>query len=235
MRFVVGAGVSHRHVRGSAKSAVPPQPGPHSVQSLIQRRANIAQLFFDLRGALRLTPYQVAAHLFTHADVIQSLETGQFDMLPPWPETERIVLAYAAMAGFDGQPVLHAIADLLQQSTSRPRAGLRPVARRVQVERIRLAGTAIAKGARRIPGDALKHARERPDRAFYAVSLPLALVLLLLNTSALQAAFGHIPRPVARMVIDVRQFFQEQFAPVREGLRWIDVDEPRRRRSDKLR
>jgi len=26
-----------------------------------------------------------------------------------------------------------------------------------------------------------------------------------------------------------------QFAPVREGLRWIEVDDPRRRRADKLR
>jgi hypothetical protein len=198
-----------------------------------QARANIARLFWDLRNALRLTPHQAAAHLLTRSDVIELLETGQFEMLPSWPETARIVMTYAAMAGIDGQPVLNAIADVLRTSLARlPPQQVAP--QRLQVQRLRQAGNAIANGAKRLPAGALKQVRERPERAFYAVSMPIAIILMLLNTSVLQAAFSHVPRPVARMVTDVRQFFQEQFAPVHEGLRWIDVDDPRRRRGDKL-
>lgn len=200
-----------------------------------QIRSNIARLFWDLRNALQLSPYQAAANLLTHSDVIGLLEAGHFEMLPPWPETARIVMTYTSMAGVDGQPVLNAIADVLRASALQVQAQPQPSPQRIQVERLRQAGTAFANGAKKLPAGALKQVRERPERAFYAVSLPLAIILLLLNSSVLQAAFNHVPRPVARMVTDVRQFFQEQFAPVHEGLRWIDVDDPRRRRGDKLR
>jgi hypothetical protein len=213
-----------------AEPAFAPQP-PSA-----QARTNIAKLFWDLRNALRITPHQAAAHLLTRADVIEALETGDFELLPQWPETVRIVMAYAAMAGINGQPILNALAEVLRG----PERVLLPPPRsqtpqRPQVERLRQAGTAFANGAKMLPAGALKQVRERPERAFYAVSLPLAIILLLLNSSVLEAAFSHVPRPMARMVQDVRQFFQVQFAPVHEGLRWIDVDDPRRRRGDKLR
>jgi hypothetical protein len=196
-----------------------------------QWRSNISRLFFDLRNALRITPHQAAAHLLTAPDVIAALETGQFEMLPKWPETARIVMAYTALAGIDGRPVLGALADVLRNSAAVAQA---QQTQRVPGQRLRQAGTAFANGAKKLPGDAIRKARERPDRAFYAVSMPLGFVLLMLNTSALQAAFDHVPRPVARMAGSVRQFFQVQFAPVHEGMRWIEVDDPRRRRGDKL-
>jgi hypothetical protein len=194
-------------------------------------------LFRDLRNALRLTPHQAAAHLLTRPDVIEAFEAGEFELLPPWPETARVIMAYTSMAGIDGLPILRALAEALRTpaQTARALPSSPQGSQRLQVERIRQAGTALANGAKKLPAGALKQVRERPERAFYAVSLPLAIILLLLNTSVLQAAFSHVPRPISRMAQDVRQFFQVQFAPVREGLRWIDVDDPRRRRADKLR
>jgi hypothetical protein len=106
---------------------------------------------------------------------------------------------------------------------------------RVPAGKWKHAGSVLANGAKRLPADALERMRQRPERAFYAVSLPLVILLLVLNTQALEAAFSHVPRPVTRLAQDVRHFFQEQFAPIHEGLRWIDVDDPRRRRGDKLR
>lgn len=223
-----------------------------------QSRANIARLFVDLRGALRATPHQVAAQLMTRPDVIYALEGGRFEGLPAWPETSRIVIAYTALAGIDGRPVLAAIADvvrggvvaLVNQGVANHAVGHQGVAYQqpapVQktiadpptgfgVSSLMQAGSAIAHGAKRLQGGALHHVRKRPERAFYAASLPLGIVLILFNTTALQAAFAHVPRPVARMTQEVRQYFQERFAPVREGLRWIEVDDPRRRRGDKLR
>ena len=251
MRRGVGAEFPHQQGRGGAQVAprpsVPGQSAPGQSANIArsahadtnqadtnQARANIARLLFDLRNAMRLTPQQAAAQLQTTVETIQALETGHFEYLPVWPETARIVMAYAAMAGIDGRPVLAALASIIRQPVAAPVAPQR-AGHHLQVDRLRQAGTAFAKGAKRLPAGAIKQVRERPERAFYAVSLPLGLMLLLLNTSVLQAAFDHVPRPVSRMTQTVRQFFQEQFAPVREGLRWIEVDEPRRRRGDKLR
>jgi Helix-turn-helix domain len=226
MRQGVGAGFPH-HEGGQR-----PRVADHGVAPMAasaQTRSNISRLFWDLRNALRMTPHQAAAQLQTRVDIIEALETGQFELLPQGPETARIVMTYTGMAGIDGRPVLAALADLMRDAAARAQPS-----RSQSSQRLRQAGTAFANGAKRLPAGALKQVRERPDRAFYAVSLPLGIVLLLLNTSVLQAAFNHVPRPVARLAQNVRQYFQVEFAPVREGLRWIEVDDPRRRRGDKL-
>ena len=223
MRRGVGADFPHHSEHRSVSGA---HPAVASAHASAQSRINISRLFLDLRAALRVTPHQIAAHLMVQPDTIGALETGHFELLPPWAETTRLVMTYTAMAGIDGRPVLAALASVLQVSAE---------AARLKVQRLRQAGSALASGARRLPAGALNQVRQRPERAFYAVSLPLGILLLILNTSVLHAAISHVPRPVARMAQDVRQFFQEQFAPVREGLRWIEVDDPRRRRGDKLR
>lgn len=254
MRRGVGANFSQSRVRGSAQTAptnvantaVAPPNGDTQRAHSAHIRTNIARLFQDLRTAMRITPQQAATYLQTSVETIAALESGQFEYLPPWPEIARVITAYAAMAGIDGQPVIAAIGDVLRQEAqayaiAQPHQPPAPVnarhhgAHHLPVDRLLQAGSALANGAKRLPADAMKQVRERPERAFYAVSLPLGIVLLLLNTSALQAAFDHVPRPVSRMAQVVRQYFQEQFAPVREGLRWIEVDDPRRRRGDKLR
>ncbi|HPG88342.1 MAG TPA: helix-turn-helix domain-containing protein [Hyphomicrobium sp.] len=245
-------------------------PAPQNASA--HARSNIARLFVDLRTALRATPHQVAAQLRTRPDIILALEAGQFEGLPTWNETARIVIGYTALAGIDGRPVLTAIADVVRsgvrspvhpmiaaqqqayaQPSHAPQAiqvpqptyahdyppeviqAPKPPLSRFGVGKLMQAGSAIASGAKWLQGGAFQHVRRRPERALYAVSLPLGIVLILFNTTALEAAFSHVPRPVARMTQDVRQYFQERFAPVREGLRWIEVDDPRRRRGDKLR
>ncbi len=245
MRQGVGAGFPHHDGRrrqahsdanwSGARRAEPKLALIPAAHVDLAPRSNISRLFFDLRNALQITPHQAAAHLLTRVEVIAALESGQFEFLPQWPETARIVMAYTAMAGIDGRPVLAALADVMRSAPPDSQAVRTQSASRLQVDRLRQAGTAFANGAKRLPAGAIKKVRERPDRAFYAVSMPLGFVVLMLNTSALQAAFAHIPTPVARMARDVRQYFQVQFAPVHEGLRWIEVDDPRRRRGDKLR
>ena len=129
-------------------------------------------------------------------------------------------VGYSGVAYQEPAPLQNAIAAQPQRS---------------RVSSLMQAGSALAHGAKRLQGGAFHQVRKRPERAFYAASLPLGIVLILFNTTALEAAFSHVPRPVARMTQEVRQYFQERFAPVREGLRWIEVDDPRRRRGDKLR
>jgi hypothetical protein len=228
------------NARAVTGQALAVQAASGEQSSFAQNQANCARFFCDLRRVLKVSQHQVAAEVVTHVETIQALEAGNVGMLPPWPETARVVMAYAALVNIDGRPVLSAIANMLHEYHEHralivPAPAVRLAARQpahpqlqhVQVDRIRRAGTAIAHGAIRLPREAIKQVRKRPDRAFYAVSFPLGLMLLLLNSSML-------PRPIVRLAESVKTYFQVHFAPVHDGLRWIDVDNPRSRRGDKL-
>lgn len=124
MRNGVGAGFPH-HDRYSDAQALLEQAAKrpltaqthsaHSYSNTYRQadnaRTNIARLFVDLRGALRVTAQQVALHLQTSQATIFALEAGDFEHLPAWSETARVVIAYTALAGIDGRPVLAALAD----------------------------------------------------------------------------------------------------------------------------
>ena len=93
------------------------------------------------------------------------------------------------------------------------------------------AGSAIATGAKRLPVEALNKVRQRPQRAVYAVSLPLGLLLLMMHSSI----FATVSQPFGAGVRWVSSYFQEHYGPIRDGLRYVEVEDPRSRRGDKLR
>ena len=101
----------------------------------------------------------------------------------------------------------------------------------VQAANFMRAGSAIANGAKRLPQEALNQFRRRPQRALYAVSLPLGLMLLMLHSSI----FETVSKPFGSAVRWASSYFQEHYGPIRDGLRYIEVDDPRSRRGDKLR
>ncbi|MBS0234995.1 MAG: helix-turn-helix domain-containing protein [Proteobacteria bacterium] len=92
------------------------------------------------------------------------------------------------------------------------------------------AGSAIANGARRLPQEALKQVRRRPQRALYALSLPLGLLVISMHSSI----FASVARPFEMAVQRVSTYIQEHYGPVRDGMRYIEVDDPETRRADKL-
>jgi hypothetical protein len=92
------------------------------------------------------------------------------------------------------------------------------------------AGAAIASGARHLPGQALNQMKQRPQRALYALSLPLGLLVILLHSSI----FATVSQPFGMAVRWVSTYMQEHYGPVRDGLRYIEVDDPETRRADKL-
>jgi hypothetical protein len=211
----------------------------HPFEHLAHNRAVVARFFCDLRHFLRLTLPQAAYYLQVQPQVIEALETGQVEYLPPWAETSRVIMTYSAMAGVDGGAVLNAVGALLaqlsqtvvqeppsQQQVRSPR--LRHPSQTSQ--RFRHAGSVIASGAKRLPQGAIHQIKERPQRAVYAVSLPLGLLLLLMHVSV----FDLVGKPFAAGVRAVSAYVQEHFAPVHEGFRYIDVGDPRSRRTDKL-
>ena len=124
------------------------------------------------------------------------------------------------MAGLDPRPALTSIEILLQSAPepSRPRPGGRHVL------------SAVGHGIR----EAWEARIGQTSRVLFAVTVPVALIVLMTQTSVLEAAVAKLPPSVARMVRGAQNYVIVQFAPVRDGLRWIDVPDPRTRRSDKL-
>ena len=208
-------------------------------QSALPVHSQIALFFRDLRKFLGVTQQQAAAQLLTHVQVIDALENADVRYLPQWPETTRVVMAYAAWARIDGRPILGALAALQNGLVPRRPLPVRNAAAYAHVQqsvvRLRQAGVVLVEGAKRLPQEAINQARERPARTFYAVSLPMCLVLLMLNTSALQGVINMVGGPLAKFATSLRETMAVQFAPVREGLRWIEVEDPRSRRSDRLK
>ena len=201
----------------------------------------VAHFFRDLRGALRLNPAQAAQALSTRVDIIVALETGQIGALPPWPETCRIVRTYAGFAGLDPRPVLHSLEQLFVEA---PRVSPARAARRTRLPQLGRQGAPIFKaigGGGRRAAEAARNVRDvvnehagKPGMALFTVTLGIALILLITQTAVLEAAVSQLPPSMKRIVRGAQNYVIVRLAPVREGLRWIDVPDPRTRRSDKL-
>ena len=71
--------------------------------------AEVAELFRDLRAATALSEMDLAARIGTRPEVVQALEQGALQALPPWAETCRVVNAYGTMLNLDVRPLLRRI------------------------------------------------------------------------------------------------------------------------------
>ena len=205
--------------------------------------AEVARFFRDLRGALRLTPAQAAQALATRVDIIAALEIGQISALPPWPETCRIVRTYAGFAGLDPRPVLHSLEQLFTSAprtpTSKQRAPRRPFLPGLS-ERSAPIMAALGDGGRRAAAaarsahQAVNDRAGRPGMALFTVTLGIAMILLITQSAVLEAAVSQLPPSMKRFVRGAQDYVIVRLAPVRDGLRWIDVSDPRTRKGDKL-
>jgi transcriptional regulator with XRE-family HTH domain len=197
----------------------------------------VGRFFQDLRQAFGLTHAQVAARLSTRADIVLALEEGQVRALPPWAETARIVRTYAGLAGLDPRPALQSIEMLLaaevDAGAAQKSAPASPMSRKLPAK------FTPREPARQAPPPAPSEGfwqgrHGRAMRLLFAVSVPVALVVLVTQTAVLEAAVSNLPPSVARMVRGAQNYVIVQMAPVKDGLRWIDVPDPRSRRGDKL-
>jgi len=215
---------------------------PHAHDPSATMIAEVAHFFRELRGALRMSPEQAAGALATRVDIIFAFEHGHISSLPPWPETCRIVRTYAGFARLDPRPILHQLEQLTVMAPHMPPApppkkqarqmpGGRPnVPLKTALEGTGKRAAQAARGLR----DALNDRAGRPGMALFTVTMGIALVLLVTQTAVLEAAVGQLPSSMKRFVRGAQDYVIVQFAPVRDGHRWIDVDDPRSRRADKL-
>jgi len=192
-------------------------------------KAEVGRFFVDLRQTFRLSPAQAAKKLSTRPDIVAALEAGDVRRLPPWPETCRIVRSYTGFAGLDPRPVLHLIEVLLTLAASAPEPSR---SRLPAIMRPRPSARAHAPDYDDEDDPSL--VRRLKLRTLLALSVPVAVVVLLTQTAVLEAAVSKLPPSVARIVRGAQNYVIVQLAPVRDGLRWIDVPDPRSRKGDKL-
>ncbi|MBX9925743.1 MAG: hypothetical protein K2Y05_05250 [Hyphomicrobiaceae bacterium] len=102
----------------------------------------IAAYFVWMRRQTGLSIHHTAAILHTEAYVIDALEAGDLAGLPAWPETVRIVQAYAGLAGADAAGPLNALYTRWPTSPPRPARRTVETADSAKSRRIKAAMTA---------------------------------------------------------------------------------------------
>lgn len=193
----------------------------------------IARFFQGIRRVLHVSTEQAAKILMTDANVIRALDAGDIERLPPWPETKRIVSNYISLAGIDPEPALQMIGRSLAESLARVAAAQPPVTPRLPARSATSASATDYAPHNRLAR--LKALTTRRPASMLAVTLPIALLVVLTTTEVPQAAVSRMPEGVTRVVKTVQEYVRAKLAPVRDGLRWIEVGDPRSRRGDKLR
>lgn len=97
---------------GYADRVVPGRSEPGRVRLLgIDERSSgvdpvLARIFATMRATLGLSEGELALRLATSPQTILILEAGHVRALPPWPETVRLVSAYARLLAIDARPIL---------------------------------------------------------------------------------------------------------------------------------
>jgi hypothetical protein len=219
----------------------------------------ISRLFTELRQYLGLPVQQISRHVSTHPNVITALEAGRIDVLPAWSETARVVTAYIGMARLDPRPALHRLSVLMGVTIY---AGP-PPQRHVEAPGSDHAASPVARILGRL-SDAANRAREElsepglgaewaahlketarglraslraaraPVRWVSAAALGLIVIGSAAPSGVLQASVGGISQPFSGLWRKLSGQEANFRVILRGGLKWIEADDPRDRRSDKL-
>jgi transcriptional regulator with XRE-family HTH domain len=217
----------------------------HGVARHAEARVEVMRLLRGIRVAQGLSEAVLAARLGTSQRLIIALEKGDLASLPDWSETHRIVDRWVAGAGLDPRPALGSLATALEgyvaPGSPNPTAKSEPSAGFVGATLRKLKASAVGV-------DGAKSAR-KPFRLSLKFGLPpsrvarwttVALIAAAIGTTATQTsvvagALSKLPAPAERAVRTISDYFAVRFAPLYEGHRWINVEDPRSRRGDKLR
>lgn len=236
---------------------------PGHAQMAATSPAELARLLTGVRTALGYSEIELAMRLATTPRVVFALENGWLEALPAWPETRRIVDGWVAAAGLDPRPALEALARAMQPAggaTAHPSPALAAAGRGPMQrlpEPLRQQTSAAPAAAADMSHEGLQEGgtvdvvapRPRFNARLPQPKLPASRLVRLgmlgivaaglwvttTQTAVVAAAVATLPAPAERAVRSISDFLAVRFAPLREGHRWIDVDDPRSRRGDKLR
>jgi hypothetical protein len=197
-------------------------------------------------------------------EVITALEMGNVQALPSWPDTVRIVTHYAVIARIDATPVLSLIRRDLDQARGAGPAAVpqktqqaRPAQsepsersaafRAAFVQPFADAFSGLARASTSVKAARIVDAEDdepTPPRFGWMrldgrktaglVATLFIIVAYSAQGSSLQASLATLHPPLVKLMRGAQDYLLHRAAPVHEGLRWIEVDDPRSRRADRL-
>lgn len=213
----------------------------------------LGQIFRNMRLAMKVSRETIARRLATSIASVDSFESGAIGALPHGKETERIVRGYCDLLRLDPEPILWRIRTHMEAIASHAQAAVPttvPPSVTVPTTAGRPTGSSaqVARGDRseRTQGGRAKAERmqtrvprRRRARALFALSAPVALLaaLVYLAHAAPQPAYraiAFLPGPAEAAVRAGLDYLVLLTAPRRDGLRWVEVGDPRLRKADKL-
>lgn len=193
------------------------------------RDPQIGHIFRNMRTATRLTRDAIARRLATTPATIEDLEMGAVSALPHWRETVRIVRGYCELLRLDPEPLLWRIQQLLRTAGSSDDPPVRPPGPRPSPPALR---------KERLRASAPPRTGPIARRLLVLGALPVVVAALVYWASVTPAPFYRaislLPSSLAGPARAGLDRFVLYSAPRRNGLRWIDVGDPRLRKVDKL-
>src|SRR5262245_32436305 len=205
--------------------------------------AQLGQIFRNMRHAMKVSRETIARRLATSTACVDNFEAGAVAALPHAKETDRIVRGYCELLRLDPEPILWRIRSGLEALAQQASAGA-PMPLPAGI----VPTTAGRSGHRSQPSTArgrtserstAQSAQRRRTRALFAISAPVALLAALVYVAhaaprPVYRAIALLPAPAGHAVRVVLDYVVLLTAPRREGLRWIEVGDPRLRKADKL-
>jgi len=210
---------------------------------LAWRDQQLGHIFRNMRLAMKVSRETIARRLATSTACVDTFEAGAVAALPHAKETDRIVRGYCELLRLDPEPILWRIRGHAQALAEQARsAAPMPLPAAIVPSTAGRSAHRSQPGARteRTRGERPQpHAHRRRTRALFALSAPVALLAALVYVAhaaprPVYRAVGLLPQPAGRAVRVVLDYVVLLTAPRREGLRWIEVSDPRLRKADKL-
>ena len=201
----------------------------------VRRDEELAVLFQQMRQVTAVDRTALASHLHTTAGVLCTFEAGEIDSFPPWAETVRIVTTLTKLVGIDSEPILERIAKHAHEPSEISQF-TQPISQEILQQE---APAQPEKTERKKPKKqnliipALKFALPS-GRAIAVAAIPFAMAFAFMlapsldKQSSLSGPLGNYARAGWEMLLWSSN-------SVRDGLRWIETDDPRSRKADKLK
>ena len=202
------------------------------------RDEQLGQTFLDMRLRMKVSRETIARRLATSTSTIDNFEAGAIGALPHGKEADRIVRGYCELLRVDPEPLLRRIRGHMQALASQARSATPTRPRSVPAQT-----TAGRAAPRSQPAVKSRRAKDRSSRgrlrALFALSAPVALVAAVVYLAhaapkPVYSAIALLPGPAGTAVRAGLDYLLQVTAPRREGLRWIEVSDPRLRKADKL-
>jgi Helix-turn-helix domain len=204
------------------------------------RDEQLGRIFRNMRLTMKVSRETIARRLATTTSSVDNFEAGAVSALPHGKETERIVRGYCELLRMDPEPILWRIRGHMQALASQAGAAVptqpSAVPAPTTVGRAAPRSQPVAKSERT---QARSPHRRRRARALFALSAPVALAAAVVYVAhaapqPVYRAIVLLPDPVEHAVRAGLDYLVLLTAPRREGLRWIEVGDPRSRKADKL-